>query len=279
MTSSSGPGISLKQEGISFIAGTELPAVIVNIMRCGPGLGGIQPAQSDYFQAVKGGGHGDYRMVVLAPASVQEAYDLMFEAFDMADYYRNPVMVLGDGILGQMMEPVELREIKCRDLPVKDWVTSGLKNHSGGKNILNSLILDPHELERHNIKLQGKYEKITLDEQRAELISCDDADIVIVAYGSTARIAKTSIQNLRLKGIKVGLLRPITLWPFPAQAFESVIDRAKCFLTVEMSAGQMLEDVRLIVNGRKKVHFYGRMGGMVPTPEEIEERVVFFLNS
>jgi len=270
MTSSSGPGISLKQEGISFIAGAELPAVIVNIMRCGPGLGGIQPAQSDYFQAVKGGGHGDYRLVVLAPASVQEAYDLIFEAFDIADCYRNPVMILGDGVLGQMMEPVELREITGRDLPEKTWVTNGLKNHPGAKNIISSLILDPYELERHNIKLQEKYTKISLVEQRAELVSCEDADLVIVAYGSTARIAKTSIQNLRKKGIKVGLLRPITLWPFPTQAFESVVDRAKCFLTVEMSSGQMLEDVRLIINGRKEVHFYGRMGGVVPNPEEIE---------
>ena len=272
MTSSSGPGISLKQEGISFLAGAELPAVIVNIMRCGPGLGGIQPAQSDYFQAVKGGGHGDYKVVVLAPASLQEAYDLMMEAFDISDVYRNPVMILGDGILGQMMEPVEFREYKPRELPHKDWITNGRKNHDGKKNIINSLFLDPPAFERHNLKLQKKYENISLHEQRAELLDCEDADLVIVAYGSTARIAKTAVADLRQKGLKVGLFRLISLWPFPADLLESVIHKTKGFLAVEMSAGQMVEDLRLNVEGRKQVHFYGRMGGMVPTPEELAKK-------
>lgn len=273
MTSSSGPGISLKQEGISYLAGAELPAVIVNVMRCGPGLGGILPAQSDYFQAVKGGGHGDYKLVVLAPASLQEAYDLMIEAFDIADYYRITVMILADGILGQMMEPVELRDIRPRELPPKDWVANGRKNHSGTKNIISSLILDPAALEQHNLKLQKKYEKISSNEQRAEVIDCDDADVVIAAYGSAARIAKTAVADLRKNGFKAGLFRPVSLWPYPVRALESIIDKVKCFLAVEMSAGQMVEDLRMHVQGRSQVHFYGRMGGMVPTPDEIAEKV------
>ena len=269
MTSSSSPGISLKQEGISYIAGAELPAVIVNIVRGGPGLGGIQPGQGDYFQSVKGGGHGDYRLIVLAPANLQEAVDLVTEAFDLADYYRNPVLILGDGLLGQMMEPVEFNPAKPRELPAKDWATNGLRNHGPKHNIINSLVLDPHGLEEHNIRLQAKYAGIVEAEQKAELIECDDADLVIVAYGSTARIAKTAITQLRKEGLKVGLIRPISLWPFPVKAFEGIIPTVKSFLTVEMSAGQMVEDVRLTVNGRKPVHFYGRMGGIVPTPEEI----------
>jgi len=269
MTSSSSPGISLKQEGISYIAGAELPAVIVNIVRGGPGLGGIQPGQGDYFQSVKGGGHGDYRLIVLAPANLQEAVDLVTEAFDLADYYRNPVLILGDGLLGQMMEPVEFKGAKPRELPEKDWATNGLRNHGGKKNVVNSLVLDPAGLEEHNIRLQAKYNEIAKNEQKAELINCEDADLIFVAYGSTARIAKTALTQLRQQGLKVGLLRPISLWPFPVDAFESVIPQAKSFLTLEMSAGQMVEDVRLIVNGRKPVHFYGRMGGIVPTPEEI----------
>ena len=273
MTSSSSPGISLKQEGISYIAGAELPAVIVNIVRGGPGLGGIQPGQGDYFQSVKGGGHGDYRLIVLAPANLQEAVDLVTEAFDLADYYRNPVLILGDGLLGQMMEPVEFNPAKPRELPAKDWATNGNRNHGGTTNIINSLVLDPNGLEEHNIKLQEKYARIVEAEQKAELIECDDAEIVIVAYGSTARIAKTALTQLRQEGLKVGLLRPISLWPFPVTAFEGIIPAVKSFLTVEMSAGQMVEDVRLTVNGRKPVHFYGRMGGIVPTPEEIAAQV------
>lgn len=273
MTSSSSPGISLKQEGISYIAGAELPCVIVNIVRGGPGLGGIQPGQGDYFQAVKGGGHGDYRLVVLAPANVQEAVDLVAEAFDMADYYRNPVLILGDGILGQMMEPVEFKEFSGRPLSPKDWATNGLKNHGMKKNIINSLALDPAELEKHNVRLQKKYRTISDTEQKAEKHLTDDAELIIVAYGSTARIAKTAIATLRAEGHKVGLLRPITLWPFPTQAFEDVLGTAKQFLTVEMSAGQMVEDVRLTLNGRRPVEFYGRTGGMIPAPEEIVNKV------
>lgn len=269
MTSSSSPGISLKQEGISYIAGAELPAVIVNIVRGGPGLGGIQPGQGDYFQSVKGGGHGDYRMIVLAPANLQEAVDLVTEAFDLADYYRNPVLILGDGLLGQMMEPVEFKSPKQRELPPKDWATNGLRNHNGKKNVINSLVLDPAGLEEHNIRLQEKYALMAKEEQKAELINCEDAELVIVAYGSTARIAKTAISEMRQAGLKVGLLRPISLWPFPVQAFETLGPQVKSFLTVEMSAGQMVEDVRLVANGQKPVHFYGRMGGIVPTPEEI----------
>lgn len=273
MTSSSSPGISLKQEGISYIAGAELPAVIVNIVRGGPGLGGIQPGQGDYFQSVKGGGHGDYRLLVLAPANLQEAVDLVTEAFDLADYYRNPVLILGDGLLGQMMEPVEFKPAKERKLPPKDWATNGLRNHVGRRNVVNSLVLDPLGLEEHNIRLQAKYAKMQAAEQRAELVECDDAEVVLVAYGSTARIAKTALTQLRKEGRKVGLLRPISLWPFPVDAFEKVIPHAKSFLCVEMSAGQMVEDVRLVVNGRKPVKFYGRMGGIVPTPEEIVTQV------
>jgi len=273
MTSSSSPGISLKQEGISYIAGAELPAVIVNIVRGGPGLGGIQPGQGDYFQSVKGGGHGDYRLIVLAPANLQEAVDLVTEAFDLADYYRNPVLILGDGLLGQMMEPVEFKATKLRELPAKEWATNGLRNHGGKTNIINSLVLDPHGLEEHNIRLQEKYARIVEAEQKAEIVDCDDAELAIVAYGSTARIAKTAVTQLRQEGLKVGLIRPISLWPFPVKDFEKVIPTVKSFLTVEMSAGQMVEDVRLTVNGRKPVYFYGRMGGIVPAPEEIAAQV------
>jgi len=269
MTSSSGPGISLKQEGISYLAASELPCVVVSIMRGGPGLGSIQPSQADYFQAVKGGGHGDYNLIVLAPANIQEAVDLVAEAFNMADYYRNPVLILGDGLLGQMMEPTEFREYLGRPLTPKDWATNGRKQHGMRKNIINSLFLDPAELEKHNMHLQAKFHQIEAIEQKAEKYRCNDAELIIVAYGSAARIAKTAIATLRQEGYKVGLLRPITLWPFPAQAFEEVIATAKQFLTVEMSAGQMIEDVRLTLGGRRPTDFYGRTGGMVPAPEEI----------
>ncbi|MBS3872845.1 MAG: 3-methyl-2-oxobutanoate dehydrogenase subunit VorB [Firmicutes bacterium] len=274
MTSSSSPGISLKQEGISYMAGAELPAVIVNIVRGGPGLGSIQPGQGDYFQSVKGGGHGDYKLVVLAPANLQEAVDLVTEAFDIADQYRNPVLILGDGLLGQMMEPVEFRPLPERSLPPKDWATNGLRNHRGHKNVVNSLVLQAVGLEAHNVHLQAKYARIKDAEQKAELLYCDDAEVVVVAYGSTARIAKTAILELREKGHKVGLLRPITLWPFPENAFNAIIPTVKTFLCLEMSAGQMVEDVRLVINGRRPVEFYGRMGGIVPTPEEIAARIL-----
>ncbi|HOS70804.1 MAG TPA: 3-methyl-2-oxobutanoate dehydrogenase subunit VorB, partial [Bacillota bacterium] len=251
MTSSSSPGISLKQEGITYIAGAELPCVIVNIVRGGPGLGGIQPAQSDYFQACKGGGHGDYRLVVLAPSSVQEAADLVQEAFEIADQYRNPVMVLGDGMIGQMMEPVEFTEVKKRNLPEKTWATVGTKGKRK-PNIINSLFIDPAECEKHNFKLFEKYKEIEKNEVKVETYNLEGAEIVFAAYGTTARIVKNAIASLAKEGIKAGLIRPITLWPFPAKAFETAAEQAgvKAFLTVEMSMGQMVEDVKLSVNGK-----------------------------
>ncbi len=270
MTSSSSPGISLKQEGISYIAGAELPCVIVNMVRGGPGLGGIQPAQSDYFQATKGGGHGDYHMVVLAPASIQEAVDLVIEGFDIADQYRNPVMILGDGMLGQMMEPVEFRDPVKRQLPEKDWATTGWKGDRQ-RNVINSLFIDAQELEDHNGKIQRKYDEITRNEVKVECCQCEEAEVIVVAYGTTSRIVKNVMDMAAKEGIKVGLIRPITLWPFPSQAFAQAAQREnlKGFLTVEMSMGQMVEDVRLAVNGRKPVAFYGRTGGMVPDPKAI----------
>lgn len=271
MTSSSSPGISLKAEGISYIAGAELPCVIVNIVRGGPGLGGIQPAQSDYFQATKGMAHGDFRLVVLAPSSVQEAVDLTMEAFDIADIYRNPVMVMGDGIIGQMMEPIEFKDIGADDLPEKDWITDGAEGRE--KNVINSLYLDPEELEAHNWKLDRKYQKIKEQEVRYETSNIEDAELAIVAYGTTARIVKSAIKEARAEGIKVGLIRPITLFPFPEQIINEVADQVDKFLTVEMSTGQMVEDVRLAVNGKKPVEFYGRTGGVVPTPEEIVKQL------
>ncbi|MBT9177068.1 MAG: 2-oxoglutarate oxidoreductase subunit KorA [Firmicutes bacterium] len=273
MTSSSSPGISLKQEGISYLAGAELPAVIVNIVRGGPGLGSIQPSQGAYFQAVKGGGHGDYRLLVLAPANLQEAVDLVTEAFDLADLYRNPVLILGDGLLGQMMEPVEFRKLPSRELPPKTWATTGMRHHPH-KNIINSLVLDAPGLEKHILHLQEKYARMNLHEQRAKSLHCADAEVVIVAYGSTARIAKTAVMSLRQSGLKVGLFRPVTLWPFPVNTLSELVPKVKAFLTVEMNAGQMVEDVKLAVNGARPVHFYGRMGGMVPTPEEISSECV-----
>jgi len=271
MTSSSSPGISLKTEGISYIAGAELPAVIVNIVRGGPGLGGIQPAQSDYFQATKGGGHGDFKLVVLAPSSVQEAVDLTMEGFDIADRYRTPVMVIGDGIIGQMMEPVEFKDIGADDLPEKDWITDGAKGRE--KNVINSLHLQPEDLEEHNWKLDRKYKEIKKNEVKYETENMEDAEIAIVAYGTTARIAKTAIKEARAEGIKVGLIRPITLFPFPEEVINQAADQVDSFLTVEMSTGQMVEDVRLAVNGKKPVEFYGRTGGMIPSPAEIVEQL------
>jgi 2-oxoglutarate ferredoxin oxidoreductase subunit alpha len=268
MTSSSSPGISLKQEGISYIAGAELPCLIVNIIRGGPGLGGIQPAQSDYLQATKGGGHGDYKMVVLAPASVQELTDLIMEGFDIADQYRNPVMIVGDGMLGQMMEPVELREPKKRSLPPKDWATTG-KGGRDHTNVINSLFIDPAECEKHNLKLKAKFDQMEKNEKKFEVYNCENPDIIAVAYGTTARIIKTVIEKGKEEGINVGLIRPISLWPFPYEVIEEYADRTKAFISVEMSMGQMVEDVKLGANGKKPVHFYGRTGGMVPIPDDI----------
>lgn len=267
MTSSSSPGISLKQEGLSYLAGAEVPAVVVNIMRGGPGLGGIQPSQSDYFQACKGGGHGDYRQIVLAPSSVQELYELTVEAFNLADKYRIVVMILGDGILGQMMEVVEFRDSEPVEHYEKPWAVTGHGNVRK-QNIITSIHLNPAVLEQMNRNLQKKYETIKRNECRYEIYN-SDAEIFIVAYGTVARIAKSVIEAAGREGMNIGLLRPVTLWPFPYKAFEDVMDKANAFLTVEMSSGQMLEDVLLAVNGRRRVYFHGRMGGMVPARDDI----------
>ncbi len=266
MTSSSSPGISLKGEGISYIAGADLPAVIINVQRGGPGLGGIQPSQSDYWQATRATGHGDFQVIVLAPSTVQEMVDLAYEAFDLADEYRTPVMVLADGMLGQMMEPVVLPEVKT-SLPEKPWAVTGHHNERP-KNIVNSLHLQPEELERTNIERFERYARIKATEQRAEEYLVDDADIVVVAFGASSRIARSAINKARAAGIKVGLIRPITLWPFPTEAIERAASSAGAFLTVEMNMGQMVDDVRLAVNGRKPVEFFGRAGGIIPTPLE-----------
>jgi len=267
MTSSSSPGISLMQEGISYIAGAQLPCVIVNIMRGGPGLGGIQPSQSDYFQATKGGGHGDYNMLVLAPHTVQEAVSLTMEAFDLADKYRNPVMVLGDGYMGQMMEPVEFKKKTPPRLPPKNWALTGAKGRP--PNVVKSLYLDPVILEKHNLEINRKVQEMTKNEVRVETHLTDDAEIIIAAYGTVARIAKTAIKDLRERGVRVGMIRPVTVFPFPYETFEKMAERVSEFLVVEMSFGQMVEDVRLGVCGKGKVHFYGRTGGMVPSYDEI----------
>lgn len=265
LTSSSSPGISLKQEGISYLAAAELPCVIVNVMRGGPGLGTIQPSQSDYFQATKGGGHGDYRLIVLAPSSVQEIIDLVRLAFSLADEYRNPAMILADGILGQMMEPVEFGEYKP-EMQEKQWAVG--RAGSNSRNIITSIYIQPEVLEEHNIKLQEKYSKIRDKEQRAEAWMMEDAEILISAYGTVSRIVKSAIRKAREKGIKAGLIRPISLWPFPEKFYQN-LGGVKSALVVELSSGQMVEDVRLAINGRIPVSFYGRMGGMVPTVEEI----------
>jgi len=285
MTSSSSPGISLKQEGISYIAGAELPAVIVNVMRGGPGLGNIWPAQSDYFQATRSGGHGDYHSIVLAPSCVQEAYELMFLAFDLADKYRNPVIILGDGMLGQMMEPIRFSVLGSRfsgehRIPNtehrKKWALTGCRGRR--PNIVKSFYMVEGDLEKFNLTLQKKYQTIQQKEQRYESLFLDDAKIILVAYGTMARIAKGVVNKLRGKKLKIGLIRPITLWPFPGHVFNRLKvkgSRVK-FLVIEMSYGQMLEDVRLAVNGRCPVKFFGRAGGGIPTEEEIIEKVISY---
>ena len=270
MTSSSSPGVSLKQEGISYIAGAQLPAVIVNIMRGGPGLGNIAPAQSDYFQATRGGGHGDYHLIVLAPGSVQEAYDLTQASFDLADKYRIPVMILGDGILGQMMEPVEISTAKIKAAIAKPWALCGCLGRK--PNIVKSFFLREGALEEANLKRQKQYELIKKKEALFESLFLDDAKVVIVAYGTMARITKSVISQLRPLGKKIGLIRPITLWPFPEAAFKFKNKKIK-YLVVEMSYGQMLEDVKLTVNGRQSVEFLGRSGGGVPSEKEIINRI------
>jgi 2-oxoglutarate ferredoxin oxidoreductase subunit alpha len=267
MTSSSSPGISLMQEGISYLAGAELPAVVVNVMRGGPGLGNIAGSQADYFQATRGGGHGDYRTIVLGPASVQEAVDCMPLAFDLADEYRMPVMVLLDGIVGQMMEPVVLEKKPRRDLPPKDWALTGAKGRE--QNIVRSLWLGEGVLEELNLKLLERYRRIERDEVLCEEYEMDDAEIVVVAYGIVARIVSSAVDKARKEGIKAGWIRPITLWPFPTEQINRAADELRVFLTVEMSNGQMVEDVKLAVAGKVPVMFYGRPGGGVPTVDEI----------
>jgi len=273
MTSSSSPGISLKQEGISYMAGAELPCLIVNVVRGGPGLGTIQPSQSDYFQSVKGGGHGDYHMIVLAPASVQEMADFAVLGFDLAFKYRTPTLILSDGVIGQMMEKVVLPEQRPRFTEAEirkntPWATIG-KTPDREHNIVTSLDLDSNKQEIHVNNLKKKYDTIEQNEVRYEAIKCDDADYVIVAYGSSARISQKAIDLLRAEGHKVGLLRPITLFPFPKKPIADLAKKVKGFLTVEMSLGQMVEDVRLVVNGQTKVEHFGRVGGIIPTPDQV----------
>jgi 2-oxoglutarate ferredoxin oxidoreductase subunit alpha len=272
MTTSSSPGISLKQEGISYIAGSELPCLIVNVVRGGPGLGTIQPSQSDYFQAVKGGGHGDYHLIVLAPASVQEMADFVGLGFDLAFKYRNPVMILSDGAIGQMMEKVWLGPQKERSKTVPEWATTG-KPPTRERNIITSLDLDPARQEVFVRKLVAKYDEIREKEVRCEEFQCDDAEYLLVAYGTSARVCQKSVQLGRDGGLKVGLLRPITLFPFPSKQINKLADRAKIILSVEMSAGQMVEDVQLSVNGKAPVYHFGRMGGMIPSPDEVLEHL------
>ncbi|MBO8166240.1 MAG: 3-methyl-2-oxobutanoate dehydrogenase subunit beta [Thermotogae bacterium] len=269
MTSTSSPGFSLMQEGISYIAGAELPSVFINVVRGGPGLGDIQPAQSDYFQGTKGGGHGDYHLIVLAPSSVQEAVDLVQLAFDLADKYRNPVLVLADGMLGQMMEPVEFPEFRdLNTLPDhSSWAMQGCEGREPHK--ITSFDIDPINLEKMNLGYQKKYREIEANEVRYETEMIEDAEYLLVGYGTMARILGTVVKMARNEGIKVGLFRPITLWPFPYKELESAAEGKKALLTVEMSMGQMVEDVRLAINGKMHVDFYGRTGGVVPTPEEV----------
>ena len=270
MTSSSGPGISLMSEGISYIACSEIPVVLINIQRGGPGLGTIQPAQSDYLQATKGGGHGDYRLIVLAPSSVQELVDLTQKAFDLADKYRNPVMVLGDGLLGQMMEPVEIKEIKPKEYD-KSWALTGAKGRAPHR--ITSFDVNPYKLEEIVLNLKRKYNEIEKNEIMYEEFHTDEAELLIVAFGSMGRISKTVIRELEEEGINVGLLRPITLWPFPKEkVFELGSKIGKVFVT-EMNAGQMVEDVEAAVKGKADVYFYGRPGGVIPTPKELEDQI------
>jgi pyruvate/2-oxoacid:ferredoxin oxidoreductase alpha subunit len=266
MTASSGPGLSLKQEGISYAAGSELPIVIVDIMRGGPGLGNIAPEQSDYNQMVKGGGHGNYKLIVLAPNCVQEMCNLTMLAFELADNYRTPVAILTDGFIGQMMEPVELPK-PVENIPLKTWNVNGTAETK--KNLISSIYLDPDELEEHNIKLQTKYMKIEESEVRFEEFHTEDAEIIVIGYGIVSRILQSVIEKARAEGIKAGLLRPISLFPFPKKKINQLADKAKLFFVCEMSNGQMVDDVRLALNGKTPVKFYGRMGGIVPTTKEI----------
>jgi len=277
MTSSSSPGISLKQEGISFLAGAQLPAVIVNIQRGGPGLGNISGSQADYFQAVKGGGHGDYKMLVYAPYNVQELWELTMLAFDKAQEYRNPVMILGDGVIGQIMEPFYQKAHRSQDSNKKDWVLDGCKGRE--PRVIKSLYMGEGELEKINSNLQRKYQKMKDKEVKFESYYIDDAEIILVAFGTSARIAFSTARNLRREGFKVGLFRPISLFPFPQRELSMLAGSNRLFITVEMNAGQMVEDVRLAVNGKSNVLFYGRPGGVLFTPEDLYEKIKVIVTS
>ena len=272
MTSSSSPGISLKSEGISYMAGSDLPALIINVQRGGPGLGGIQPSQSDYWQATKAGGHGDYQILVFAPSTVQEMVDLVSDAFDLADKYRMPSMILADGMLGQMMEPVELPEEGAKQPIEKPWAACGHENKRE-HNVINSLYLTPDKLESLVLERYERYEMIQKNEQRAEEYLTEDADLIVVAYGASARVARSAVNKLREQGQKVGLIRPITLWPFPGDVLKKAAAHTKQMLTVEMSMGQMVDDVRLSVDCKIPVSFYGRTGGMIPTPADVQAEI------
>jgi 2-oxoglutarate ferredoxin oxidoreductase subunit alpha len=269
MTSSSSPGISLKQEGISYLAACELPAVIVNMSRGGPGLGSISAAQSDYFQSTRGGGHGDYRTIVLAPSTVQELADLTHLAFDLADKYLIPVIILGDGMLGQMMEPVEFKHEAPAELPIRSRALRGAKGRSS--RIIKTFTSNPAELEEINWSLFRRYQLIKKRETTCETFKTDDARLIVVAFGIAARIAKGAINNARANGLKVGMLRPITLWPFPTEKVQELGKSTKQFLVFEMNMGQMLEDVQLALEGKGEVSFYGRPGGVIPTPSEVSK--------
>jgi 2-oxoglutarate ferredoxin oxidoreductase subunit alpha len=282
MTSSSSPGVSLKQEGISYMAGAELPGLIVNVMRGGPGLGTIQPSQADYFQTVKGGGHGDYRLITLAPASVQEMADFVALGFDLAFKYRNPAIILADGIIGQMMEKVVLPPYRPRRTEEEirrqcPWATLG-RTPDRERNVITSLELDSAEMEKNNIRFQAKYREIEKNEVRFEKINCDDADYLIVAFGSSARICQKTIEIAAQEGVKVGILRPITLWPFPSQAIREQAKHVRGILVMELNAGQMIEDVRLAVESPTPVVHYGRLGGIVPNPAEVWEAMKSLLH-
>lgn len=272
MTSSSSPGISLKTEGISYIAGSDVPCVIVNVMRGGPGLGGIQPSQADYWQATRALGHGDFFVLVFAPSSVQELVDMVFLAFEKAEQYRMPSVILSDGLMGQMMEPVSFPDNPVVKTYEKPWAVDGHKNKRP-RNIINSLYLAPEELENRVVERFARYEGIKATEQKAQEYLCDDADIIVTAFGASARIAQTAVDMVRAEGIKAGLLRPIMLWPFPEKFIQKHLNHAKAFLSVEMNMGQMVDDVRLVVNGAAPVSFYGRTGGMIPTPKDIAQKL------
>lgn len=275
LTSSSSPGIALKQEGISYLAGSELPAVIINVMRGGPGLGGIQPSQGDYNQITRGGGNGDYRLLAYAPETLQETVNIVKRSFSLADYYRNPVIIAVDGLIGQMMEPVDLdQDVKEKESGKKDWAATGEAFKRGKRNKIVSLHLDPYELEKHNLKLKAKYDEMKENEQSYEMINMDhDPSIVFVAYGSMARIARSAIETLKEEGIEVGMIRPICVNPFPEKAFSALPKSVETLLTLEMSLGQMLQDVQIVNQGRYKLEFFGRAGGVVPESEEIVAKV------